>query len=114
FVKTQTKNTADEMLPQTMGEQRKNKQDATVRLGVHLLVSELTATSLSERAVATFVGFAKSNVVTGCVAADARAATVGAAVTAALALPGHPSGAAGIARNKLLTRERLRDSDLLV
>ena len=102
------------LLLQTMGGQRKSYQDAAVRLGVDLLAYELPATSLSENAVASVVGFAKSNVVTGCVAADARAAAVGAAVTAALALPGHPAGAAGIARNKLLTRERLRDSDLLV
>ena len=102
------------LLLQTMGGQRKSYQDAAVRLGVDLLAYELPASSLTENAVASVVGFAKSNVVTGCVAADARAAAVGAAVTAALALPGHPAGAAGIARNKLLTRERLRDSDLLV
>ena len=32
----------------------------------------------------------------------------------ALGLPGHQPAAAAVARNKLLTRERLRDSDLLV
>jgi len=102
------------LLLQTMGEQRKSYQDAAVRLGVDLLAYELPAASLSDTAIAAVVGFAKSSVVAGCVAVDGRAATVAAAVTAALALPGNPHGAAGISRNKLLTRERLRDSDLLV
>lgn len=102
------------LLLHTMGGRQKSYQDAAVRLGVDLLVHALPATTLSDSAVANIVGLAKSQVVTGCLAIDARAATVAAAVTAALALPGHPSGAAGIARNKLLTRERLRDSDLLV
>ena len=99
---------------QTTGGQRKSYQDAAVRLGVDLLVHELPATALSDAAVAKVIAFAKSNVATGCLAVDARAATVGAAVTTALALRGHPAAAAGISRNKLLTRERLRDSDLLV
>src|SRR5262252_5773312 len=99
---------------QTTGGQRKSYQDAAVRLGVDLLVYELPAAALSDAAVAKAIAFAKSNVVTGCLAVDARAAIVGAAVTTALALPGHPAAAAGISRNKLLTRERLRDSDLLV
>jgi biotin carboxylase len=102
------------LLLQTMGGQRKSYQDAAVRLGVDLLPYDLPAASLSDTAVAAVVGFAKSNAVTGCVAVDGRAATVAAAVTAALSLPGNPPGAAGISRNKLLTRERLRDSDLLV
>jgi hypothetical protein len=102
------------LLLQTTGGQRKSYQDAAVRLGVDLLVYELPATTLSDSAVATVVGFAKAHVVTGCLSTDARAATAGAAVAAALALPGHPSGAAFVARNKLFTRERLRDSDLLV
>jgi carbamoylphosphate synthase large subunit len=99
---------------QTTGGQRKSYQDAAVRLGVDLLVHELPASGLDDNGVARVVGLARSNVVTGCLAADARAATVAAAVTTALALPGHPVAATGISRNKLLTRERLRDSDLLV
>jgi formate-dependent phosphoribosylglycinamide formyltransferase (GAR transformylase) len=99
---------------QTTGGQRKSYQDAAVRLGVDLLVHEIPVTGLSDAAIAKVIALAKSHVVTGCLAADARAATVGAAVTTALALPGHPASAAGISRNKLLTRERLRDSDLLV
>ncbi|HET9834085.1 MAG TPA: ATP-grasp domain-containing protein [Vicinamibacterales bacterium] len=102
------------LLLQTMGGQRKSYQDAAARLGVDLRVYELPAANLSDTAIASVTGFAKSNAVTGCLAVDARAATVAAAVTAALALPGNPPAAAGISRNKLLTRERLRDSDLLV
>ncbi|HUK33716.1 MAG TPA: ATP-grasp domain-containing protein [Vicinamibacterales bacterium] len=99
---------------QTTGGQRKSYQDAAVRLGVDLLVSELPADGLSDSAIANVIAFARSNVVSGCLAGDARAATVAAAVAKALALPGHPVAAAGISRNKLLTRERLRDSDLPV
>src|SRR5215831_867030 len=99
---------------QTTGGQRKSYQDAAVRLGVDLLVHELAAGGLDDEAVAKAIGVAKSNLVAGCLAADARGAMVAAAVTTALALPGHPAAAAGISRNKLLTRERLRDSDLLV
>jgi hypothetical protein len=99
---------------QTTGGQRKGYQDAAVRLGVDLLVHELPPSGLSDDAIARAVSVAKSHVVTGCLAADARAATAGAAVTSGLALPGHPTAATGISRNKLLTRERLRDSDLLV
>ena len=102
------------LLVQTIGGQPESYQDAARRLGVDLLVHELPATSLSDSAIASVAAFATSHGVTGCLATDARAATVGAAVTVALALPGHPPGAAGIARNKLLTRERLRDSDLVV
>jgi hypothetical protein len=99
---------------QTSGGQRRSYQDAAVRLGVDLLVHELPANGLNDDAMARVVGLARSNVVSGCLAADARAAAVAAAVTTALALPGHPAVAAGVSRNKLLTRERLRDSDLLV
>jgi len=102
------------LLLQTMGGQRNGYQDAAVRLGVDLVVHELPATTFSDAAVANVVRFAKSNVVSGCLAIDARAASVAAAVAAALALPGHPPAAAGVSRNKLFTRERLRDSDLLV
>ena len=100
---------------QTTGGRRTSYQDAAVRLGIDLLVHhDLPDSGLSDAAVAKVIALAKSNAVTGCLAADSRAAIVGAAVTRALALPGHPESAAGISRNKLLTRERLRDSDLLV
>jgi biotin carboxylase len=105
------------LLLHTMGGQRKDYQDAAVRLGVDLLAHELPATSIGDAPVenvANVIKFAKSNTVSGCLAIDAGAASVAAAVTAALALPGHPPAAAGVSRNKLFTRERLRDSDLLV
>lgn len=102
------------LLLQTMGGQRKSYQDAAVRLGVELLAYELPDASMNDSASTRAVAFARSNAVTGCLGADSRAAIVAAAVTTALALPGHPPVAAGVSRNKLLTRERLRDSDLLV
>src|SRR5579871_5300907 len=102
------------LLLQTMGGQRRSFQDAAVRLHVDLLVYDVSATAASDAAIANVVNFAKANAVVGCLAADSRAAIAAAAATTALALPGHPVAAAGTARNKLLTRERLRDSDLLV
>src|SRR5207244_8980079 len=58
--------------------------------------------------------FAKTSDIDACLALDARGAIVAAAVAQSLKLPGHPPSAAEVSRNKLLTRERLRDSDLLV
>jgi len=99
---------------QTMGEPRKSYQDAALRLGVDLVVSELPSHGLTDASLSNVVGVARSNAVTACFAADGRSGAAAAVVAHALALPGHPAAAAGISRNKLLTRERLRDSDLLV
>ncbi len=81
--------------------------DAAMRLGVQLV-------PFSGRDAAAAVSFAQTEDIDACVAVDSRAAIAAASVTRALGLPGHPPGAAEVSRNRLLTRERLRDSDLLV
>src|SRR5204863_3166478 len=83
-------------------------EDAAMRLGVQLVPFDVATAANSA------VSFARSEAIDACVAADSRAAVIAALVAAALGLPGHPPAAAEIARNKLLTRERLRDTDLLV
>ena len=88
--------------------------DVAARLGVEIVSPDLPAGSLDDRAVASLVGFAKTNTVDAIVAAGERHSLLAAHVAAALKLPGHPPLAAVASRNKLLTRERLRDSDLLV
>ncbi len=101
------------LLLQTIGGSRTRYHDAALRLGINLIVRDLPSDD-DDGALASIVGVAKAHGVTACLAADARAAVAAAVVGEALSLPGHPAGAAGISRNKLLTRERLRDSDLLV
>ena len=49
---------------------------------------------------------------TACSRVGDRPTAIAARVAEALGLPGHPPGAAGVARNKQLTRERLRDAGL--
>src|SRR3954467_14285584 len=81
--------------------------DAAMRLGVQLV-------PFGGRDVAAAVSFAQTEDIDACVAVDSRAAIAGSSVTRSLGRPGHPPGAVDVSRNKLLTRERLRDSDLLV
>ncbi len=92
---------------QTASESRRSFEDAAMRLGVQLVPFD---GATADRAVA----FARREAIDACIAADSLSTLAAAAVCRTLALPGHPPGAAEIARNKLLTRERLRDSDLLV
>jgi biotin carboxylase len=91
----------------TAHDQMQSFEDAAMRLGVQLV-------PFDGDAVAPAVAFAKAEAIDACVAADSRAAIAAASVTRTLGIPGHPAGAAEISRSKLLTRERLRDSDLLV
>ena len=83
-------------------------EDAAMRLGVQLIPFDANA------AQAAAIAFAKVEAVNGCMAGDSAASIVAAAVSRALGFHAHPAGAAEVSRNKLLTRERLRDSDLLV
>ena len=82
-------------------------EGAAMRLGVQLVPFD---GAVSDRAVA----FAKAEAIDACIAGDGRSAPAAAAVARSLGLPGHLPGAADVSRNKLLTRERLRDTDLLV
>jgi biotin carboxylase len=88
-------------------DQGSNFADPAMRLGVQLV-------PLGGRDTASAVSFAQTEAIDACVAADSRAAVAAASVSRSLGLPGHPPGAVEVSRNKLLTRERLRDSDLLV
>jgi biotin carboxylase len=92
---------------QTAHDQHRSFDDAAMRLGVQLV-------PFAGDAVAPAVAFAKAEDIDACVAVDSRSAVAAAAVGRALGRAAHPSGAAEVSRNKLLTRERLRDSDLLV
>ena len=92
---------------QTARDQSRSFEDAAMRLSVQLV-------PLSTDAVATAVAFAKAEAIDACVGVDSRSSVAAAAVGRALGHAAHPSGAAEVSRNKLLTRERLRDSDLLV
>jgi len=99
----------------TARDQMQSFEDAAMRLGVQLVPFELRAgDDVADNAASAAIAFARGNAIDACMAADSRAAIVAASVARALRFPGHPPGAADISRNKLLTRERLRDSDLLV
>jgi biotin carboxylase len=93
---------------QTARDQIDRFQDAAMRLGVQLIPFDAAAPSNAA------VGFARAEAVEGCVAADSRAAVAAAVVGAAIGVPWHPPSAVEVSCNKLLTRERLRDTDLLV
>src|SRR5712671_2773282 len=95
------------LLLHTASDQIRSFEDAAMRLGVQLVPHPV-------RDVSAATAFAKSEAIDACVATDSRAIVSAAAVTRTLGLPGHPPGAAEVSRNKLLTHERLRDSDLLV
>ncbi len=57
---------------------------------------------------------ARTTPVDGILVVGDRPTTIAAMAGKALGIPGHQPTATAVARNKLLTRERLRDSDLLV
>jgi hypothetical protein len=64
--------------------------------------------------VAAVLESARARPIAGVLVVGDRPTVIAARVTEVLGLPGHPPAAAAIARNKQLTRERLRDSGLLV
>jgi biotin carboxylase len=67
-----------------------------------------------EHSVETVLERARTNPVNGILVVGDRPTTIAAMVGESIGLTGHHAAAAAVARNKLLTRERLRDSDLLV
>ena len=66
------------------------------------------------RSVAAVLESARARPIAGVLVVGDRPTVIAARVAEVLGLPGHPPAAAAIARNKQLTRERLRDSGLLV
>jgi len=100
---------------QTASDQIRVVSGAAMRLGVQLVPFELRSKNGGpDDATGPAVAFARDNAIDACMAGDSQATIAAAAVSRSLGLPGHPPGAAVVSRNKLLTRERLRDSDLLV
>lgn len=65
-----------------------------------------------ERLAAAILDAARAMPIDGVLALGDRPTVIAARVAEALGLPGHPTAAAAISRNKLLTRERLRDAGL--
>src|SRR5476649_1371271 len=88
--------------------------DAAERLGVELVSPPDSSGGTSDAAIAALVAFGRANAVDGIVCSGDRPSLVAAHVAKSLRMPWHPPLAAVASRNKLLTRERLRDSDLLV
>jgi biotin carboxylase len=66
-----------------------------------------------DRSVAAIVAAAAARPIDGLLVVGDRPTVIGARVAEALGLPWHPAPAAEAARNKLLTRERLRAAGLL-
>jgi len=96
------------------GSQAHGFVDAAARLGIELVSPPEHITGSDDKAIADLVAFGRANAVDGLVGSGDRASLTAAHVAKALRLPWHPPLAAVASRNKLLTRERLRDSDLLV
>src|SRR6266853_2996620 len=63
-----------------------------------------------DASVAAIVDAARERPIAGLLVVGDRPTVIAARVAEMLGLPGHPPAAAAIARNKRLTRERLRDS----
>lgn len=115
------------LLATTTGYQTRSFGDAAERLGVDLVFATDRCHVLEnpwrddaipvrfydeEASVAAIVAAAATRPIDGVLVVGDRPTVIGARVTEALGLPGHPPGAAAIARNKQLTRERLRDAGL--
>ncbi len=115
------------LLATTTGYQTRAFGDAAERLGVDLVFATDRCRNLDdpwrdaaipirfhdeEASVAAIVAAAAARPFDGVLVVGDRPTVISARVTEAFGLPGHPSGAAVIARNKLLTRERLRDAGL--
>jgi biotin carboxylase len=67
-----------------------------------------------EGSAATILDAARATPIDGVLALGDRPTVIAARVVEGLGLPGHPATAAAISRNKLLTREHLRDAGLPV
>jgi biotin carboxylase len=117
------------LLATTTGYQTRMFGEAAERLGVELVFATDRCDMLEDpwqdaaipvrfhdedHSVRAILDRATTHPIHGILAVGDRPTTIAALVAETLGLPGHAPMAATIARNKLLTRERLRDSDLLV
>jgi ATP-grasp domain/L-amino acid ligase C-terminal domain 2/ATP-grasp N-terminal domain len=113
----------------TTGYQTRAFGDAAERLGVDLVFATDRCDMLEDpwqdeaipirfhdeaRSVATVLESARARPIAGVLVVGDRPTVIAARVAEVLGLQGHPPAAAAIARNKQLTRERLRDCGLLV
>jgi formate-dependent phosphoribosylglycinamide formyltransferase (GAR transformylase) len=113
----------------TTGYQTRMFGEAAERLGVELVFATDRCDMLEdpwqdaaipvrfheeERSVETILERARTAPIDGILVVGDRPTTIAAKAGRALRIPGHQPAATAVARNKLLTRERLRDSDLLV
>jgi hypothetical protein len=113
----------------TTGYQTRAFGEAAERLGVDLVFATDRCDMLEDpwqdeaipirfhdeaRSVAAVLESARARPIAGVLVVGDRPTVIAARVAEVLGLPGHPPAAAAIARNKQLTRERLRDSGLLV
>jgi hypothetical protein len=113
----------------TTGYQTRMFGEAAARLGVDLVFATDRCDMLDdpwqdsaipvrfydeEHSVEAVLEHTRSRPIDGIVVVGDRPTTIAAMVGAATGLKGHHAGAAAVARNKLLMRERLRDSDLPV
>ena len=117
------------LLAATTGYQTRTFGEAAARLGVDLVFATDRCDMLEdpwqdaaipvrfhdeEHSVAAILDRVREHPIDGVLVVGDRPTTIAALVGEALGLPGHGPMAAAAARNKLLTRERLRDSDLPV
>ena len=117
------------LLATTTGYQTRMFGDAAERIGVELVFATDRCDMLEDpwqdsaipvrfhdedKAVGAILERAAATPVDGILVVGDRPTVIAAMAAVELGIPGHQPPAAAVARNKLLTRERLRDSDLLV
>jgi hypothetical protein len=117
------------LLATTTGYQTRAFGEAAARLGVDLVFATDRCHVLEDpwrdeaipvrfydeaASVAAILDAARTRPIDGVLVVGDRPTVIAAEVMAALGLPGHPPEAARVARNKQLTRERLRDAGLPV
>src|SRR3954470_24760017 len=113
----------------TTGYQTRSFGDAAARLGVELIFATDRCDMLEDpwqdaaipvrfheedASVGAILDRARTDPIDGILVVGDRPTTIAAIVGEALGLAAHQPMATAVARNKLLTRERLRDSDLNV
>ena len=117
------------LLATTTGYQTRMFGEAAERMGIELVFATDRCDVLEDpwhdraipvrfheedKSVAAILARAKANPIDGILVVGDRPTVIAAMAAMQLGLPGHPPPAAASSRNKLLTRERFRDSDLLV
>src|SRR5436853_2108062 len=117
------------LLATTTGYQTRAFGDAAARLGVDLVFATDRCEQIDDpwqdgaiairfheedRSVAAILDAVRDRPIDGLLVVGDRPTVIAARVAAAIGLPGHPPDAAAAARNKMLTRERLRAAGLPV